>query len=193
MGSTRPSHKVLTTAHEGTHARVAEGAGVLLTRSERHAMFRLCLPGTTLFSSAFSYRALVSHNTLLRHGYRVSLSTDHGHVTTPDGDVIHLEVRDGLYHFPEPASQVPAGPASGPCALPMTVRPSTRRRPTEVSCYPAPGELPPVRPSSCPGPVVPSPGPSNVYGKAGPPTADPVRKVACLETFIVCGFLRNAS
>jgi len=122
----------------------------VLTRSDRTDVYRLRLPSTTLFSSAFAYRALVSHNTLLRHGYKVDLAVDHCVILTPNGDVIRLEVRDGLYYFPAPVSISTAAPAS-------SVRQSSRlqqKRPAPVHssppAAPIPGEPGPVSSSSSP-------------------------------------------
>jgi hypothetical protein len=102
VGPVRPSKRIVTTAHSSVTAQVTEGAGALHTRSARCPHLRLVLPGTTLFSPSFTYRALVSHNTLLKHGYKIALDEHSGVVTTPDGDTITLVVRNGLYHFPHP-------------------------------------------------------------------------------------------
>jgi hypothetical protein len=128
-GPVRPSHRMVTTAHAAARTPVTEGQGLLLTRSARCPTYRLLLPGTTLFSPSFTYQALVSHHTLLSHGYAIDLQKHTGTITAPDGDVIRLRVCGGLYHFPPPASSV------HPQAMP-----ALSRRHTCLVGTPTPGE-----------------------------------------------------
>jgi hypothetical protein len=119
------------TARGSISDTITQGIAGLHTRSAKHPTYILKLPGVTLFSRAFSYKALVS----LRHGYKISLSADTGFVRTPDGDTITLEVRNGLYHFPAPSAES--------VALPVSTRASARNgAPTLRSALPPPSELP---------------------------------------------------
>jgi hypothetical protein len=147
VGQVRPSTRIVTTAHSSVSAHVTEGTGALQTRSTRCPNLQLVLPGTTLFSPSFTYRALVSHNTLLKHGYKIALAEHSGVVTTPDGDTITLVVRNGLYHFPPPDLD------SQQATL---VRKSTRL--ANKSSSSPPGELPQSLPANLPGELAKLPG-----------------------------------
>ena len=136
-GPLRPSRVVVHAAHGGPSPCVEEGIAVLPTCSVRHARYMLRLPGPSLFSKSFTYRALISHNTLLKHGFKIVLNPDDGHVLTPDGDVIHLDIRNGLYHFPPPRS--------GPSLL---LEPPTAHLPESVSATETLGDLPSIQEES---------------------------------------------
>jgi hypothetical protein len=134
------SPTVVHTAQAGGQVpALLEGDAVLPTRSRQHAHYLLHLPGKILFSQLFTYKALISHNTLLKHDFKICLDVHHSHVTTPNGDFIDLIVCNGLYHF---LLQGPTIDCSQmPVAPPPTIAPTAPQAltsiPEELSLSPA--------------------------------------------------------
>ena len=118
-GPTRPSTSAIIGVGGIMLLGNKSGTGVVHTVNSLGKNTTIILPGTTLFPKSGVDVNLVSHSTLLEHGWEITLATDGGQAVSPIGTHYTLVKRGSSWYFPSQSSSPSLSKASTSSARPL--------------------------------------------------------------------------